>query len=383
MAEEVVAIARALAVAPTRFARLEVTNEGSADAIAIAPGGGDRRRIVLRRRPDGAGRTRCVFLLTAGSGRAICGLGELAPEACRAFPAPATEGRVEGCWRRWQAHEIEAPAAVVDRGAGAIARWNAIVAGRPYPLDEDTFFDALLADAAMGTREGGDSTLPEPSSRSGCATCTTSRCCVVFDPELTGADLHRLVSGLGLEARDVAELRPVRVDQAGPDAIHLGDERAWDLRLRRTGALGGHQGPGGRRRCGFLTDLSRADRPELAPASRCGVYAQRPAVCRLFPSDLTAFGVMVGNPEGVCPPGAWAQERSDLRTLEALHHVALEERTRFRAFLAGWNASSGALAGRPHDERVAAFMEAALEVERRAAEQRASKVTIKLRSSGA
>jgi len=365
--DEVVAIARALAVSPERFARLAPADGSQGLAVELAPDGSDARRIVLRRRPDGAGRTRCVFLLTAGSGRAICGLGELAPEACMAFPAPAAAGRVAGCWRSWEAGEIATPAhgEADDRAEGTIARWNTIVRERPYPLDAGTFFDALLAGGGIAPRATLTPGLPEPRSESGCAACTTSRCCVVFDPELTGADLYRLVTGLGLEARDVAELRPVHADQAGPDAIHLGDARAWDLRLRPTGALSGHQGPGGRRRCGFLADLTRPERPDLAPASRCGVYAHRPAACRLFPSDLTAFGVMVGNPEGVCPPRAWAQERADLPTLETLHLIAREERARFRAFLCEWNAASTALAGRAHEERVAAFMEALLALERR------------------
>ncbi|MFO0744381.1 MAG: hypothetical protein U1F43_01755 [Myxococcota bacterium] len=76
--------------------------------------------------------------------------------------------------------------------------------------------------------------IPEPRSHSGCATCPTARCCVVFDPEMTGADLHRLVRGLSLAPADVAELRPLRFDQGGADTILLADGCGWELRLRRT-----------------------------------------------------------------------------------------------------------------------------------------------------
>lgn len=179
--------------------------------------------------------------------------------------------------------------------------------------------------------------LPEPRSRTGCSTCPTSRCCVAFDPELTGFDLLRLTS-LGLSVDDIAELRPTRADQAGPDAIFLGDLCAWDLRLRRTGAAtvappvfvtvsDPMLDP---RRCGFLVTLGGR--------SRCGVYASRPMVCRLFPSAMTPLGVFVDTPETICPPGAFAQERSDLATLTILHRLAALERDAFRVFLVAWNA---------------------------------------------
>ncbi len=245
-------------------------------------------------------------------------------------------------------------------------------------MPESAFLHALLADPEVGASVAAESAqsspgasaarasfdaLPEASSSSGCSTCTTSRCCVMFDPEITGADLLRLMHGVGLEPRDIAELKPTRKDQAGDDAIHLGDERAWDLRLRRTAALAGFRGPGGARRCGFLVDLTH---PELPAASRCGVYAERPMVCRLFPSDLTAFGVMVGTPEAVCPPQAWSQERADLVTLHQLHLLARVERERYRVFVAQWNVD---FVGGPndvgdHDTRAAAFMEALLAFER-------------------
>lgn len=166
--------------------------------------------------------------------------------------------------------------------------------------------------------------MPEPRSRSGCATCTTARCCVVFDPELTGADLHRLVRGRGLDPADIAELRPVRVDQAGPDAILLAPSLGYELRLR-TKAWDPND-----RRCTFLVSLG----PEV---HRCGVYQHRPIVCRTFPTELTSLGVMVGNPEQICPPNAWSAARADLPGLRLLHAHAERERTLHRAFVARWN----------------------------------------------
>lgn len=364
-------MARTLAVAPERFVELVAASPSDERVIELVAGGRDRRRMVLRRRPDGTGRTRCVFLVTSGAGRPVCGAGALAPSTCKAFPAPFVAGatRVAGCWRTWSPEEVSAVEAPDEadeaRAQAAVQRWNERVAGRHFPLPESAFLHALLADPEVGAPPGGSATpapsLPEASSSSGCSTCTTSRCCVVFDPEITGADLVRLIDGVGLAPRDIGALKPTHKDQAGADAIHLGDDCSWDLRLRRTAALGGTQGPGGRRRCGFLVDLTHADLP---PANRCGVYAHRPLVCRLFPSDLTTFGVMVGTPEAICPPQAWSQERADLPTLHHLHLVARSERERFRAFVAVWNPASEVLAGAPHDVRAARFLAALVAFER-------------------
>lgn len=182
-------------------------------------------------------------------------------------------------------------------------------------------------------------TLPEPRSHTGCPTCTTARCCVAFDPELTGHDLVRLMS-LGLGHDDIAELRPTRLDQAGPDALLGPDGCAWDLRLKRTGATtlapptGWPDPRDDPRRCGFLV--------ALGGAARCGVYTTRPMACRLFPSASTSFGIFVTTPEAICPPDAFAQERADLKTLGVLHRLAAQERAAFRWFAEGWNAQTPA-----------------------------------------
>lgn len=181
------------------------------------------------------------------------------------------------------------------------------------------------------------SPLPEPRSHTGCPTCTTARCCVVFDPELTGHDVLRLLA-LGLEAHDFTTLRPTRIDQAGPDGLLDEEGCAWDLRLARTGSPELRPtAPDPRddaRRCGFLVTLGGA--------SRCGVYTHRPMTCRTFPSARTSFGVIVATPEAICPPGAFAQERADLPALIALHHIAEREREAFRVFAAQWNAQAPA-----------------------------------------
>lgn len=177
-------------------------------------------------------------------------------------------------------------------------------------------------------------TLPEPRSVTGCATCTTARCCLAFDPELTVHDVARLLA-LGLDVEDFVALRPTRRDQAGEDALLDEEERSFELRLKQTGDRkrpedGPTDAAEDPRRCGFLVTLGRG-------VSRCGVYEARPMVCRLFPSARTALGVFVATPEAICPPGAFAQERADLATLGLLYAIADDERAVHRAFVRRWN----------------------------------------------
>jgi len=174
--------------------------------------------------------------------------------------------------------------------------------------------------------------IPEPQSRSGCATCTTARCCVVFNPELTGFDLLRLAEAQERAPRDFAAFRPVRTDEAGADGIRLlGDARTWVLCLRPRGDAPSE--PGGRP-CVFLQTRAPGVR-------RCGVYPARPMRCRAFPTELTPAGVMVDTPEAICPPGAWTPARTDLPRTRLLHLRDAIERDLHRAFVARWNHRAG------------------------------------------
>jgi len=149
---DVARIARALEVAPTRFAT--TTPAAPGDARAFLDPDGAPVRLVLRRRAEPDERTACVFLLALGSGRRLCGLGELAPTACRLHPA---EGPTPGaCWRTFSAAEVApARAALGERLAAEEAGWRAFLArvaelraDRPRPPDLETLLDVLLAHEA-------------------------------------------------------------------------------------------------------------------------------------------------------------------------------------------------------------------------------------------
>ncbi len=189
--------------------------------------------------------------------------------------------------------------------------------------------------------------IPEPRTASGCHACVTARCCVRFDPELTGADLRRLAAGLDLAPADFARLGPADARQAGPDGVRLdGGPSAWLLRLSSADRrIGGDEAA---RPCVFLISLAR-------DLHRCGAYAHRPLRCRTFPAELTPMGVMVSTPEAICPPGAWSVARADLVTTRQVHLRARVERAAYRAWLRDWNARAAAA---PADS--AAFLAALL-----------------------
>lgn len=195
-----------------------------------------------------------------------------------------------------------------------------------------------------------------------CDACVTSRCCIVFDPELTCADLHRLCRARGLAPEEVATVAPVRADEAGPDAIRFDDSPcAWELRLARTRTA---RGNGGRRRCQFLVDLG-LDATSGDPArqvNRCGVYRDRPMLCRLYPSDKTPFGLMVGSPRRVCPPGAWSALKADVPDLLATHEQAAAERALHRVFIGRWNAAIACTPSGPAADARALFFACVMHV---------------------
>jgi len=103
--------------------------------------------------------------------------------------------------------------------------------------------------------------------------------------------------------------------------------------------------------------------------NRCAVHPLRPALCRLYPSDLTRFGVMIGTPADNCPPGAFSPERVDLAPFRLAHARAADERARWRAFLEAWHApaSQALLASLSPEAARSAFHSAVLAAEAPAA----------------
>lgn len=51
--------------------------------------------------------------------------------------------------------------------------------------------------------------------------------------------------------------------------------------------------------------------PNLLPNMRCGIYARRPLVCRIYPAEISPF-IQLQPAEKACPPESWSANRSPL-----------------------------------------------------------------------
>jgi Fe-S-cluster containining protein len=49
--------------------------------------------------------------------------------------------------------------------------------------------------------------------------------------------------------------------------------------------------------------------PHLGPDMLCGIYDERPRVCRIYPAEISPRALMVPE-QKACPPEAWSEDRS-------------------------------------------------------------------------
>jgi Fe-S-cluster containining protein len=57
--------------------------------------------------------------------------------------------------------------------------------------------------------------------------------------------------------------------------------------------------------------------PNLLPNMRCGIYEDRPLVCRIYPAEINPF-VALRRENKACPPEAWTKDQPILQRGEAL-----------------------------------------------------------------
>ena len=57
--------------------------------------------------------------------------------------------------------------------------------------------------------------------------------------------------------------------------------------------------------------------PNLLPNRRCGIYDDRPLVCRIYPAEINPF-VALKRENKACPPEAWAKDHPSLQRGNAL-----------------------------------------------------------------
>ena len=145
---DIARIATGLALDPINVVATEPAVDGDPVAVALGP----TRRVRLHLVTTTTG---CVFLLRTRSGAGRCGLGDLAPAACRIFPAdpcrPEPAVRPEpGCTcRRWTETDVaDAPVVRANQELTAwrelIARWNAYAVEVAEGLELDDFLRYVL-----------------------------------------------------------------------------------------------------------------------------------------------------------------------------------------------------------------------------------------------
>src|ERR1700674_3020357 len=129
-----------------------------------------------------------------------------------------------------------------------------------------------------------------------CETCIGD-CCRQYFVSLTGHDVWSIATGLQLSPEQF-----VNVAQE-----HEATGVGFKLDATKTTfsmVLGKYPGPDGRQQCTFLMNLGDG-------SGRCGIYALRPAACRVFPAQLRDGGVVFRD-EIVCPKGSWDVAALDL-----------------------------------------------------------------------
>ena len=183
-------------------------------------------------------------------------------------------------------------------------------------------------------------------------------CCRSFAVPLTGADVFRLTAATGLGFWEVACRWPDadgKISRKYAPALHFADEPAATvlaLAHQDSSALPGST------RCRFLGETAPDDSHPLG-VGRCGVYGDRPAACRSFPTRFAADGNLVTvhdvpdrGREGVHPayelcPRPWTA--ADVDPLEAPAQLAAArwEMDFFRQVAAAWNRAARPSAALP------------------------------------
>jgi Fe-S-cluster containining protein len=129
-----------------------------------------------------------------------------------------------------------------------------------------------------------------------CATC--GRCCREYVVPLSGHDVWRITRGQRLPTHEfvLAATQP----SGDRDTFRLergGEQLGLVLDKRGKFDLGAS--------CVFLMELGGGQ-------SRCGIYADRPLACQIYPTIMTRtrdLGVRVEQREGtICPPDSWSPE---------------------------------------------------------------------------
>ena len=174
---------------------------------------------------------------------------------------------------------------------------------------------------------------------SGCTTCR-GECCRKYLVHLSGRDAVTIARGQGLAFESFIDI----VSEDGPSSKGFvlddsGDAFALCLQRHQDGA------------CSFLMALTDG-------SQRCGIYAERPLTCAIFPLRLFHGSVDIRS-DVICEPSGRRITTVDLPAGHARLIRATFEWSVYGTVVATWNAARGHVRERLHEHEYFAYVSAA------------------------
>lgn len=153
----------------------------------------------------------------------------------------------------------------------------------------------------------------------GCSSCS-GRCCYDIIVRVTPFDIARLARAHDLRFDEI--VRPWEEPEPSPFGLQLdGSTRRYVPILQQHARESGA--------CAFLAHVS----PEI---KRCGVYADRPLVCRVYPFEVRVGSVDVRR-DARCAEGAWDLATFDYRGKADEFETYVAENEATVRLVARWN----------------------------------------------
>lgn len=154
-----------------------------------------------------------------------------------------------------------------------------------------------------------------------CARCGV--CCHAYFVPLSGYDVWHISRALSIEpAEFVVALSARPGAEIGFQLCQNGD--TFELALEKQGPFQAGQP------CMFLEKRPNG-------VSRCGIYADRPAVCRAYPMKATPADVIAFRPGALCPSGAWPESEPRQPAWRDAWDSLAQQFDQYRQIVTGWN----------------------------------------------
>jgi Fe-S-cluster containining protein len=163
---------------------------------------------------------------------------------------------------------------------------------------------------------------PDAVATDPCATC--GACCRGYYVPLSGFDLWRLRRATGLDPSDFVVAFEQEASAEIAFRLRKGGD-SYELALEKQGSFAIGQP------CVFLEELPGG-------VTRCGVYADRPGVCRAYPMKPDPTGAMALRPRALCPPGSWADDEADHPRWREVWTGVADDMERYAEIVRAWNA---------------------------------------------